>query len=191
MDSNHEPRSPRVLKRFATFIGRVAGSIEGSVEAVRDAHPPELQHHDVEFEHSELNARGTFLTGVGVIVGLWIISGLIFLCFSFLRHHRAEVSSPPLPIAEHGNPLPPEPRLQNSPPQDLKALRAREDWEMNHYYWINKDKGEVAIPIEQAMQIIAKHGIPPQNTPPNATLTPPQAGTRTTGFEGEVEPEPR
>ncbi len=108
-----------------------------------------------------------------------------------MRHHSAEVSPPALPIAEHGNPLPPEPRLQNSPPQDLKTLLARENWELHHYYWIDKSKGKAAIPIERAMQIIAERGIPPEKTPPNPTLTPPQAGTRTTGLEGTVEPEPR
>ncbi len=191
MDTNQEPRDEGVLKEVATFIGHVAGSVEGSLEAVREGRPVELRHQEIDFEHSELNARGAFLTGLGVIVGVWIIIGLLFFFFSFLRHYKAEASLPPLPIAEHGNPLPPEPRLQSSPPQDLKALRARENWEMNHYYWIDKDKGKVAIPIEQAMQIVAQRGIPPQNTPPNATLTPPQAGSRTTGFEGKVEPEPR
>ncbi len=191
MDTNQEPRKEGVLKEAATFIGRMAGSVEGTVEALKESHQADLRHPDIDFEHSELDARGTFLTGLGVIVGLWIITSLMFFYFSFLRHHAAKVSPPPLPIAEKGNPLPPEPRLQNSPRQDLKALRAREDWELNHYYWIDKGKGELAIPIEQAMRIIAARGIPPQNTPPNATLTPPQAGSRTTGFEGKVEPEPR
>ncbi len=183
MDTGHEPRKQGVLQRVATLIGRV--------EAAKKAHAVEPRHHDIDFEHSELNARGAFLTGLGVIAGVWIITGLMFFFFSFLRHYKAEVSPPALPIAEHGNPLPPKPRLQESPARDLKALRAREDWEMNHYYWIDKGKGRVAMPIDQAMQIIAQRGIPPQNTSPNPTLTPPQAGSRTTGFEGKVEPEPR
>lgn len=145
----------------------------------------------IRFEPSDINTFGTFLVGIGVLAGTLIIVGLLFFYFSFLRHRKAELSPPPLPVAEHGNPLPPEPRLQTSPPQDLKALRAREDWDLHHYYWIDKSTGEIAIPIERAMEIVATRGIPPQKTPPNATLTPPQAGTRATGFEGKVEPEPR
>jgi hypothetical protein len=87
--------------------------------------------------------------------------------------------------------MPPEPRLQESPRQDLKAMRAQEDWELNHYFWMDKNKGTVAIPIERAMEILAQRGIPPQKQPPGLVLSQPQAGTRQTGFEGKVEPEPR
>jgi hypothetical protein len=81
--------------------------------------------------------------------------------------------------------------LQESPRLDLKAMRAREDWELNHYSWVDKANGKVAIPIERAMQLLVQRGIPPQKTPPNVALSVPQAGTRETGFEGKVEPEPR
>ena len=47
---------------------------------------------------------------------------------------------------------PPAPRLQTDPPQDLRAFRADEDKRLNTYYWIDKQKGIVHIPIEQAMQ---------------------------------------
>jgi hypothetical protein len=70
-------------------------------------------------------------------------------------------------------------------------MRAHEDWELNHYSWIDKQKGSVAIPIERAIQILAQRGIAPQKAPANLQLSVPQAGTRLTGFEGKVEPEPR
>ena len=184
-------REKNLLKRCAIALGGLAGTFEGVREALEDKGKGELRHEDVHFEHSDLNARGTFLTGAGVVIGMWIITGLLFFYFAFLKNNRAEVSPPPLPAEAHGNPVPPEPRLQSSPPQDLKAFEARQDWELNHYYWIDKNKGNVAIPIEQAIRIIAKRGLPPENLAPNKTLTPPQAGTRATGLEGKVEPEPR
>ncbi len=187
-----------LLKAIGSFIGYTAGSVEGVVDVTRHLmpdHPSEdasaLRHQDIRFEQSDINPRGVFIAGAAVIVGLWIASALLFFPFSFLRHHLADVSPPPLPVAEHGNPMPPEPRLQESPRQDLKAMRAREDWDLHNYSWVDRNKGKVAIPIERAMQLIAQRGLPPQNTLPNATLTPPQAGTRTTGFQGKVEPEPR
>lgn len=151
----------------------------------------EPRNEDVHFENSDIHIRGTFITGVLVLVGMWIIVALLYFFFTYLVHREAELSPPPLPVAEHGNPLPPEPRLQPSPHQDLKAMRAREDWELNHYFWVDKSKGIVAIPIERAMQIVAQRGIPPQKQPANLVLSQPEAGTRQTGFEGKVEPEPR
>jgi hypothetical protein len=70
-------------------------------------------------------------------------------------------------------------------------MRAREDWTLNHYSWIDKPGGIVAIPIDRAIQIVAQRGIPPQKAPANLKLSQPQAGTRLTGFEGKTEPEPR
>lgn len=52
------------------------------------------------------------------------------------------------------------PRLQISPPQDLQKLRAREDVEMTTYGWINATAGIVRIPVEQAMDLLLKRGLP-------------------------------
>jgi hypothetical protein len=128
---------------------------------------------------------------VGTIIGVWIITGVVYLCFLYFAHSRAVSSPQPLPIEVHGNPMPPEPRLQASPREDLKAMRAREDWTLSHYSWIDKPKGIVEIPIDRAIQIVAQRGIPPQKAPANLQLSQPQAGTRLTGFEGKVGPEPR
>jgi hypothetical protein len=185
------------LTNVASFTGHVAGSVEGAVEAaVNAAHhvsesEGELLNEDVRSEDSDIRYRGVLIGGAGLLLGMWLATGLLYFYFAYLKDHRAEVSPPLLPIAEHGAPLPPEPRLQGSPAQDLKTFRAKEDWELTHYYWLDKNKGVVAIPIEQAIEMTAQRGIAPQKTPPNPTLTPPEDGTRLTGFEGKVEPEPR
>jgi hypothetical protein len=70
-------------------------------------------------------------------------------------------------------------------------MRTREDWTLSHYSWIDKQNGVVSIPIDRAIQILTERGIPPQKQPPNLQLSQPHAGTRLTGFEGKVEPEPR
>ena len=56
--------------------------------------------------------------------------------------------------------LPPEPRLQTNPRQDLSDLRAREDQLLNSYGWVDKNTGVVRIPIERAMQLIVERGLP-------------------------------
>ncbi|MFZ0593228.1 MAG: hypothetical protein WAM39_22410 [Bryobacteraceae bacterium] len=151
----------------------------------------EPRNDDIRFEHTDIDIRHTFITGISALIGIWVVIVLIYFLFSYLAHERAISSPPPLPIAARGNPLPPEPRLQPSPHKDLDALRARDNWELSHYYWVDKAKGTVAIPIERAMDILAARGIPPQKQPPKLVLSQPEAGTRQTGFEGKVAPEPR
>jgi hypothetical protein len=122
---------------------------------------------------------------------LWIIVTLLYFVFALLVHYRAAVSAPALPLAGQLNSLPPAPSLQNNPRIDLKDLRAYEDSQLYNYGWVDRQKRVVSIPIDRAMQLIAARGIPPQRAPADLKLSVPEAGTRRTGFEGKVEPEPR
>lgn len=151
----------------------------------------EPHREETDFEPSDISPRGTLITGIALLVGMWIVVCLLYFYFASLVHHAARTSPPPLPVEAHGNPMPPYPRLQSAPARDLKTLRTREDWELNHYFWIDQAKGTVAIPIERAIEILTARGIPPQKQPQKLVLSQPQAGTRQTGFEGKVEPEPR
>ena len=187
---------PRILKTIGRWVGGTLGTVEGAVDAVRNlpgrTRPKGEPHNEeVDFEPSDISIRGTFITGVSSLIAIWIIVGLIYFLFAYLAHERAVNSPPPLPIEAHGNPLPPEPRLQPAPHKDLLTMREKKNWELSHYFWVDKTKGKVAIPIERAMDILAARGIPPQKKPPNLVLSQPEAGTRQTGFEGKVAPEPR
>ena len=54
---------------------------------------------------------------------------------------------------------PPQPHLQTDPSEDLARFLVDEDKRLNTYYWIDREKGMVHIPIEQAMQELAEEGI--------------------------------
>jgi hypothetical protein len=54
---------------------------------------------------------------------------------------------------------PPAPELQVNPQQDLVTFRLDEENRLNNYYWIDKQKGIVHIPIEQVMKKLAAQGI--------------------------------
>ncbi|MFL6415301.1 MAG: hypothetical protein ACJ74Y_06480 [Bryobacteraceae bacterium] len=185
------------LREVASFTGHFAGSVGGVIEAAADLRhhlgqpKPDPRHKDVRFEESDFHTRGVIIGGACFLAGMWLTVGLLFFYFVSLKNYRAEVSPPTLPATRSGVTLPPEPRLQSSPEQDLQTFRARKDWELTHYYWLDRSKGRVAIPIEEAMRIVAQHGLPAQNGAPNSPLTPPEEGSRLTGFEGKVQPEPR
>jgi hypothetical protein len=55
----------------------------------------------------------------------------------------------------------PTPRLQTDDGnQDVADLHAREDLLLENYSWVDRSQGKVRIPIERAMQLIAKQGLP-------------------------------
>ncbi len=141
-------------------------------------------------EPSDIRAGAVMLTGLALLVTLAIITGLLYLVFAYFSHLREVESPPPIASFSHGVYLPPSPRLQESPVLEMRDMRAYEDRILHGYNWVDKNHGTVSIPIDKAMEMVARQGIPPQ-TGSGFTYYSPQAGSRRTGFEGKVQPEPR
>jgi hypothetical protein len=64
---------------------------------------------------------------------------------------------------------PPGPRLQTEEEGDLRQFRADEQKRLDTYYWVDKPKSVVHVPIEQAMKQLVTTGIP---DPPKAQPAP-------------------
>ena len=150
-----------------------------------------LAHPEVQFEESDIRGLRVFLAGVALLLVLWIIVVLLYFVFTLLVHYRESAAGHTPPMAVAPNTLPPAPRLQVRPEVDLQHLRAYEDSQLHSYGWANRQNGTITIPVDRAMQIIAGRGIPPQKAPADLKLSVPAAGTRRTGFEGKVQPEPQ
>jgi hypothetical protein len=56
--------------------------------------------------------------------------------------------------------LPPTPRLQQFPRNELYDFRAGEETFLQGYGWMNKEAGTVHIPIEEAMRLTVERGLP-------------------------------
>jgi hypothetical protein len=80
---------------------------------------------------------------------------------------------PPLaPLAEGSGRRPPEPRLQEHPFEALRSLQAEEERLLSTPGWVDRDKGIVRIPIEEAMAIVARRGLPVAASPAPASPEP-------------------
>ena len=64
------------------------------------------------------------------------------------------------------NRLPPEPRLQTNPRQDMKDLREEEDARLRSYGWVDRNAGVVRIPLDEAMKLTLQRGLPARQTDP-------------------------
>ena len=117
--------------------------------------PPAVQH-----ETSDVNIRGVLAFGLGlIIVAVALHVGIWLLFQAFAARETARVA-PQYPLAAgQENRLPPEPRLQTNPRQDLKDLRAAEDDVLYQYGWVDKNAGVVRIPIDEAMKLVVQRGL--------------------------------
>ena len=112
-------------------------------------------------ENRDINARAVAKAGLGIGALVVCSALLMWLLFDQFAGREARHSPQPEAMAA-SNPRkePPEPRLQPSPVLDLQTFRAGEEIILKNYGWVDPEKGIVRIPVERAMELVAKEGLP-------------------------------
>lgn len=143
------------------------------------------QHsHDengVRYEGSDANPGG--IVRIGLVVAAVVLVTVFFLrpLMSRLGAREASFDPPVLPMAGEENRRAPEPRLQVRPFEDVAKLREADRPFLEDYGWVDEKAGTVHIPIDQALKIVARRGLPsrPQPASPSPepeSTSPPVAG---------------
>src|SRR6266446_2498187 len=92
------------------------------------SHATPAVHH----ETSDASVGAVFAFGVGLMILGAVILFLVWLLFGYFKGHDAGSGAREFPLAiEQQNRLPPKPRLQTNPRQDLIDMRAKEDATLN------------------------------------------------------------
>jgi hypothetical protein len=132
-------------------------------------HPTEPEMHPTEPEsnptvaHEETDADTRAITrfGIGLAFVLVICNVLIWWLFDHLAARESRLSPAVPAIVKLQAPRePPEPRLQGNPQLDMRNMLNEEDAVLNHYGWVDPDRGIVRIPVQQAIDIVAQKGLP-------------------------------
>lgn len=132
-----------------------------------DAHSSDHIH-----EGSDVDVRpiakfmAILFAGIGVVmVVLWGVFGLL--------EKRAEKSDKPRSPVFDSMRVMKEPKLQDNPFADLRTFRRIQDSVMNSYGWVDSARGIVRVPISEAIEMVAKQGLPvraEQPAPDTATV---------------------
>jgi hypothetical protein len=127
-------------------------------------HAPDVDligHEETDAEIGPLVRFAIFLTLITVVISVLIVG-----FYKFLDSREAAEKAPRYPMAAGvERPLPPPPRLQTYPFDDVKVLRKEEAKLLEHYQWINKDAGTVRIPIDRAIELLTERGLPHRAAP--------------------------
>jgi hypothetical protein len=115
----------------------------------------------IEHETSDVNIRPILGFLLTLTVACVFISFIVWLLFTFFNVRESHAGTLDYPLAtQQENRLPPEPRLQTQPRQDLNDLRAHEDEILTTYGWVDRNAGVARIPIDQAMKTLVERGLP-------------------------------
>jgi hypothetical protein len=121
--------------------------------------PLDTEHARRGHEERDVQLRPIVISGMSLalLAGLSLLA--MWLLFDYFAARRARLEVVPSPVFE-ARQLPPEPRLQISPQQDMRQMRAAEMAALHSYGWVDRQAGIVRIPIERAIELLAERGLP-------------------------------
>jgi hypothetical protein len=126
--------------------------------------PAEIVGH--EQSDAELGPLVRFAIFLAAIV--FVCATLVVGLYKFLDAREIAEKAGRYPLAEGvTRPLPPRPRLQTYPFDDIKELRKEENKVLDHYAWVDQNAGVVRIPIERAIDVLAEKGLPYRQSGPS------------------------
>jgi len=144
--------------------------------------PPAVpeEHEPVGYEERDVNAWAVGRFAIGLVL-LCILSLAVLVGFFRVLENQH-------PLAEGARPVPPQPRLQQTPVIDLKAMRDAEDQVLTTYGWVDQAHGLVRIPIDKAIDLLSQRGIPAR--PQTGMQTASSATVPTESGLGEIVQQP-
>lgn len=123
---------------------------------------PEPAAADVAAGHelSDVNIRGLVTFLAGLVISLAVVVIAVAGLFVWLMRRADDADPPQPPLAEVRAKQPPAPRLQESPAREMEAMAAEQAAALGQTKWVDEQQKNVTIPIEQAMEVVAKQGLP-------------------------------
>jgi hypothetical protein len=110
------------------------------------------------YEHRDTQVKILAWLLAALLAATIVVLGLMKALFGHFASQEDRRQPPPSTLAGTRSSIPPEPRLQNTPFDELRRVRAEEDAALDSYGWVDRKAGIVRIPIEQALDIAARGG---------------------------------
>ena len=118
-------------------------------------------HRLAGYETRDVHTRGLVIFGIGLAVTVAVVMVIAVGLFHYFG--KSQSLGPPVSPFANARELPPTPRLQVRPQQDLRSLRQAAQTRLGSYGWVDQQKGIVHIPIDRAMDLLLQRGLPVSN----------------------------
>ena len=131
--------------------------------------PNAATNPDVQFEKEDIRATPVLKFLVGIALTSVAICLLLLAFYRGMRSYVAARQPEPPHMKFEEQREAPTPRLQDRPDLDLQAERAEEDRLLTTYAWVDKGRGIVRIPVDEALKLVAEQGLPAAGAPASST----------------------
>jgi len=113
---------------------------------------------DSAFEHEDASPSGLVKSGIVLAVILVVVfAGMRFGWSVFMKMSPAGQNASPMSDARI---LPPHPRLQVDPQKEIHDYCEQQAEILDSYGWVDQSAGIVRIPIDRAIDLTMKNGLP-------------------------------
>jgi hypothetical protein len=103
-------------------------------------HEHPIEHHDPTegFDRTEPSAGAIWAFAIGSIIVLAVVIGALQQYFEKIWNQAVYD------------------RVLTAASEELKTVRGRDDWDLTHYMYLNKQTGQVRIPLDRAQELFMK-----------------------------------
>jgi hypothetical protein len=139
-------------------------------------------------ETTDVNIWAVGKFGIALVVITLLSVALLIGVFQFFQSREDRVAKAIDPVKVF-----PTPQLLQDEPKNLTQFRDEEAKLVNGYGWVDQSKGVVRIPVDQAMDLLVKRGLPVRQvtaTPVSGVSQPTESGLGVAAVKQE-EPEKR
>ncbi len=139
-----------------------------------------LERLNMETEHHRTRERGSghetrdanvrIVVRFGIVLGALIVLSMVAtkLFYDVLSHYIT-AGSPPAPFETSKQAPPPGAALlEPDPIQDYEKYMQDQEKALKSYGWADQKTGVVRIPVDQALQLVLKRGLPVRTSAENA-----------------------
>ncbi len=123
------------------------------------------------YEKRDVNTRGILYFVLALF--LLLVASFLSMRSLFGYFSATQPLGPAASPFTNSRALPPEPRLQVQPVEDLNHVRQGQEELLNTYGWVDRASGKVRIPIDRAMDLVIERGLPARQNAPQ-----PEAGSK-------------
>ncbi len=119
-----------------------------------------VAHKSSGHEANRLRLRGLFLSAAALLAMTTMALAIVAAIMGGLSREEKPLESLAAPRFAGDTGEYPSPRIQPDPTAELTKMKAEDLALLNKYGWIDRKAGIAHIPVERAIDILAKSGLP-------------------------------
>ena len=118
----------------------------------------------VDYERGDVPPGAIVRFALILLVCTGVVAGVVLFMMLELKKFEASQDEAPPPLAIAGERQAMGPPLQTDAFQDLATFRHQEHEILNSYGWVDRQRGIVRVPIQDAMRMFLQQQSTPQST---------------------------